>query len=58
MRAARGAAVDFQNTEEFRNTAILGGVTGISDSFAKASGAAIDYKILLIQQQMVLVMLQ
>ena len=44
MRAARGAAVDFQNTEEFRNTAILGGVTTISDSFAKASGAAIDYK--------------
>ena len=44
MRAARGAALDYQDTEEFRNTAILGSVTGISNSFANASGAAIDFK--------------
>ena len=44
MRAARGAALDYQDTEEFRNTAILGGVTGVSESFAKASGAAMDFK--------------
>ena len=44
LRNASALAVDFQNTEEFRNTAILGGVTEISGAFAKASGAAIDYK--------------
>ena len=44
LRTATGLAVDFQNSEEFRNTAILGGVTGVSDAFAKASSAAIDYK--------------
>ena len=44
MAKARGAAIDFQNTEEFRNTAILGGMTQISGAFANASGAAIDYK--------------
>jgi len=44
LRTATGLAVDFQDTEEFRNTAILGSVTGVSDAFAKASGAAIDYK--------------
>ena len=44
MAAARGAALDYQDTEEFRNTAILGGVSSISNAFADASGAAYDYK--------------
>ena len=44
MIDARGAALDYQDTEEFRNTAILGSVTGVSNSFAQASGAAIDFK--------------
>ena len=44
MIAARGAALDYQDTEEFRNTAILGGVTGVSNGFAKASQAAFDFK--------------
>ena len=44
MAAARGAALDYQDTEEFRNTAMLGGVTGVSNAFAEASGAAFDFK--------------
>ncbi len=44
MVDARGAALDYQDTEEFRNTAILGGVTGVSNAFAEASGAAFDFK--------------
>jgi hypothetical protein len=44
MIDARGAALDYQDTEEFRNTAILGGVTGVSEGFAKASQAAFDFK--------------
>jgi hypothetical protein len=44
MIDARGAALDYQDTEEFRNTAILGSVTGVSDGFAKASQAAFDFK--------------
>ena len=44
LRNASAAAVDFQNSEEFRNTAILGGVTGVSRAFADASSAAFDYK--------------
>ena len=44
MAAARGAALDYQGTEEFRNTAILGGVTGVSNAFAEASNAAFDFK--------------
>ena len=44
MIDARGAALDYQDTEEFRNTAILGGVTGVSKGFADASKAAFDFK--------------
>ena len=44
MIDARGAALDYQDTEEFRNTAILGGVTNISKGFADASQAAFDFK--------------
>lgn len=44
MIDARGAAIDFQDTEEFRNTAILGSVTGVSQGFAEASKAAFDFK--------------
>ena len=44
MIDARGAALDYQDTEEFRNTAILGGVTSVSNGFAEASKAAFDFK--------------
>lgn len=44
MTRARGAAMDYQDTEEFRNTAILGGVTGVSNAYADASAAAYDFK--------------
>ena len=44
MIDARGAAIDFQDTEEFRNAAILGSVSTVSAGFAEASKAAFDFK--------------
>ena len=44
MIDARGAAIDFQDTEEFRNAAILGSVSSVSAGFAEASKAAFDFK--------------
>jgi hypothetical protein len=44
LRAAATSAADFQNTEEFRQTAILGGLSQTSNAFADASEAAYNYK--------------
>jgi len=44
MRNAAGAAADYQSTEQFRQTAILGGLSSTSNAFADASAAAFDYK--------------
>lgn len=44
LRSAATAAADFQNTDEFRQTAILGGLSTTSNAFADASAAAINYK--------------
>ena len=44
LQAATGAAIDYQNTEQFRQTAMLGGMSNISGAFADASAAGYDYK--------------
>jgi hypothetical protein len=44
LRAAATSAADFQNTEEFRQTAMLGGLSQTSNAFADASSAAYNYK--------------
>ena len=44
LRSASAAAVDYQNSAQFRDTAILGGVSNVSSAFANASTAAFDYK--------------
>ena len=44
LEAATGAAIDYQNTEQFRQTAMLGGMSNISGAFADASNASYDYK--------------
>lgn len=44
LQAATGAAMDYQNTEQFRQTAMLGGMSNISGAFADASAAGYNYK--------------
>ncbi len=44
LEAATGAAMDYQDTEQFRQTAILGGLSGVSGAFADASAAGYNYK--------------
>lgn len=43
LAAASGAAADYQKTEEFRQTAILGGVNNVTAAYADASAAGYDY---------------
>ena len=44
LQAATGAAIDYQNTEQFRQTAMLGGLSSITGAFADASSSGYDYK--------------
>ena len=44
LQAATGAAMDYQDTEQFRQTAMLGGMSNISGAFADASAAGYNYK--------------
>ncbi len=44
LEAATGAAIDYQNTEQFRQTAMLGGLSNISGAFADASASGYNYK--------------
>jgi hypothetical protein len=44
LQAATGAAMDYQDTEQFRQTAMLGGMSNISSAFADASAAGYNYK--------------
>ena len=44
LEAATGAAMDYQDTEQFRQTAILGGMSNVSSAFADASSAGYNYK--------------
>ena len=44
LEAATGAAMDYQDTEQFRQTAILGGLSNVSGAFADASAAGYNYK--------------
>ena len=44
LEAATGAAMDYQDTEQFRQTAMLGGMSNVSSAFADASSAGYNYK--------------
>jgi len=43
LASASGAAADYQKTEEFRQTAMLGGINSVSSAYADASAAGYDY---------------
>ena len=44
LQKASSAALDYQNTEQFRQAAMLGGISQTSSAFADASNASYDYK--------------
>ena len=44
LEAATGAAMDYQDTEQFRQTAMLGGLSSVSSAFGDASNAGYNYK--------------
>ena len=43
LDSATGAAADYQKTEEFRQTAMLGGINSVSAAYSDASAAGYDY---------------
>ena len=43
LASASGAAADYQKTEEFRQTAMLGGINSVSSAYSDASAAGYDY---------------
>ena len=43
LAAASGAAADYQKTEEFRQTAMLGGINSVSNAYSDMSAAGYDY---------------
>ena len=43
LAAATAGAAEYQKSDEFRNTAILGGVNGVTSAFADMSSSSYDY---------------
>lgn len=41
--AATASAMEYQRSEDFRNTAVLGGLSTVSNAFSNASAASYDY---------------